>query len=63
MSPKRPSGAGENFHCAARAARYATGEARRAWFIREGMDGEEGLKPEDAADIERIAIKEEGEEL
>jgi hypothetical protein len=29
----------------------------RAWWIQEGTDGAESLKPEDAAYIERIAIK------
>jgi hypothetical protein len=35
----------------------------RARFIQEGTEGEEGLKPEDAAHIERIVITEGDEEL
>jgi hypothetical protein len=35
----------------------------RARFIQEGTDGEEGLKPEDAPHIERIAIREGVEEV
>jgi hypothetical protein len=35
----------------------------RARFIQEGTEGEEGLKPEDAPHIERIAIKEGVEEV
>jgi hypothetical protein len=35
----------------------------RARFIQEGTEGEEGLKPEDAAHIDRIVITEGEEEL
>jgi len=35
----------------------------RARFIQEGTEGEEGLKPEDAAHIERIVITEGDEDL
>jgi hypothetical protein len=35
----------------------------RARFIQEGTEGEEGLKPEDAAHIDRIVITEGDEEL
>jgi hypothetical protein len=34
----------------------------RARYIQEGTDAEEGLKPEDAAHIDSIAIEEKGEE-
>jgi hypothetical protein len=35
----------------------------RMRFVQEGTDGEEGLKPEDAAHIEKIVIKEGNEDL